>query len=61
MQIARRIVLHLNISDGILLSYRMSNFVAQNSITDSFKVLFVIKFGRVHANNSELQDQATHM
>jgi hypothetical protein len=53
--------LYLNISEGILLSYRVSNVVAQNSITYSFKVLFIIEFGRVHTNNSELQDKATHM
>jgi hypothetical protein len=35
------------------LYYRMSNVVAQNSISDGFKIFFIIKFGRVHTDNSE--------
>ena len=49
------LVLQMNISEGTLFSYRVSNVVAQNCITNSIKVFFIIKFGRVHTNNSELQ------
>jgi hypothetical protein len=42
------------------LYYRMSNVVAQNSISDGFKIFFIIKFGRVHTDNSELHRNKQH-